>query len=173
MRDGRAAAFPRLQAGLDALVRWLALLSGLCLIFLMGLTVVDVIGRYVFHAPIFGAQDLSELTLILIVFGAMAFCGRTDGHVSVDLFVAVIGPKRMRVADMLTNLAASFILGILSWRAYENAKLSEMLEAASNLLQIPLAPFHLVVSGGAALYALVALVQAITTALSPALEQDI
>ena len=56
MRDGRAAAFPRLQAGLDALVRWLALLSGLCLIFLMGLTVVDVIGRYVFHAPIFGAQ---------------------------------------------------------------------------------------------------------------------
>ncbi len=164
MSEPRASGPTRMFPWLDAAVRWLALFSGLCLVFLMGLTVVDVVGRYVFHSPIFGAQDLSELTLILIVFGAMAYCGRTDGHVSVDLFVEAIGAKRMRLATVLTALACAAILFVLSWRAYENARLSEMLEAASNLLQIPLAPFHLVVAAGAAIYGLVALAEAVEAA---------
>lgn len=161
----------RRGAGLDRVTRLLALLAGLCLVAMMLVTVVDVIGRYVFNAPIFGAQDLSELLLILVVFGSMAYCGRTDGHVAVDLFVGMFGPALMRWIDVFVALASAGILFVLAWRAYENAKLAELFQAASNLLQIPLAPFHMVVGAGAALYGVVMLVKAWDIALrGPAAE---
>lgn len=150
----------RRGAGLDRAARLLALLAGFCLVAMMAVTVVDVVGRYVFNAPIFGAQDLSQLLLVLVVFGAMAYCGRTDGHVAVDLFVGLFGPRLMRWIDVGVALASAGILFVLAWRAYENAKLAELFGSASNLLQIPLAPFHLVVGFGAALYGVVMLLKA-------------
>ncbi|PON19698.1 hypothetical protein C2W62_01260 [Candidatus Entotheonella serta] len=54
---------PRIEGGHRLIARgvqFLAFLGGLALVWLMGLTVVAVIMRYVFSAPILGAQDLAN-----------------------------------------------------------------------------------------------------------------
>ena len=51
----------KISTTVDSTVRLLAYLGGIVLLWLMGLTVVAVVMRYVFNAPILGAQDISEL----------------------------------------------------------------------------------------------------------------
>ncbi|MDH3446017.1 MAG: TRAP transporter small permease, partial [Deltaproteobacteria bacterium] len=82
-------------------VRLAAFVSGLALLWLMALTIVAVVMRYVFNAPLLGAQDLSEVSLILVVFPAMAYCGWTGGHVALDLISSVFTVEKLRWSDCL------------------------------------------------------------------------
>ena len=74
----------RLLAAVDQAVRWVAYLGGAVLGALMLLTVVDVTLR-AFGRPIFGAQDYTQLFLLVVVALSIAFSGRAGGHVAVDL----------------------------------------------------------------------------------------
>ena len=51
----------------DTLCMGLAVFSGLILASIIGLTFTDVILRYIFSAPIFGARDLLEMGMVLVL----------------------------------------------------------------------------------------------------------
>ncbi len=76
----------------DRSVRRLAFIGGLALLWLMGLTVVAVMMRYVFGAPILGAQDISEMSLVLVAFLGLAYSGWTGAHIAVDLIGGMLPP---------------------------------------------------------------------------------
>ena len=90
MGDESRAALPG-TAVADWTTRFLAYAAGAALLWLMLLTVVAVVMRYVFNAPILGAQDISELSLAVVVFLGIPYCGWTGGHVAVDLISTVVG----------------------------------------------------------------------------------
>ncbi len=50
------------------LARLSLILSAASLMVLMGLTVVEGMGRYAFNAPIFGRQDLAQILLACSIF---------------------------------------------------------------------------------------------------------
>ncbi|HBT33667.1 MAG TPA: hypothetical protein DEB15_13005 [Pusillimonas sp.] len=50
------------------------------------LTFADVIGRRFFGAPIYGAHDLTEHLMALIVFSGLPLLTSARGHLVVDLF---------------------------------------------------------------------------------------
>jgi TRAP-type C4-dicarboxylate transport system permease small subunit len=83
-----------LNKGADGLTRLSALIGTLGLITEVVVILVDVVGR-AFHHPLTGAQDISTMAMVLLVFGGMALCDRIGGHISVDLFeTSIIGlPK--------------------------------------------------------------------------------
>ena len=60
-------------------------LSALCLVALMFLTVAEVIGRYLFNAPIFGRQDIAQILLALAIFLAFPVATLRGEHIAVDL----------------------------------------------------------------------------------------
>ncbi len=152
----------RVRAGvIDRLARGLALAAGAVLVALVLLTVADVGLRYLFDAPIFGAHDVTELGLVLVVFGAMAFCGRSGGHVAVDVMGRWMGPRLSRWADALVAALAAATFAVLAWRAAVSAFEAAALGESSNLLSIPYAPFYGVIALGAVLYALVLLADAL------------
>ena len=68
---------------------WLAraclTLSALCLFSIMILTVVEVIGRYMFNAPIFGRQDIAQILLALSIFLAFPVVTLRGEQIDVDL----------------------------------------------------------------------------------------
>lgn len=154
----------KISTTVDSAVRLLAYIGGLAILWLMGLTVVAVVMRYVFNAPILGAQDISELSLVLVVFFALAYCGWTGGHIAVDLIGMVLKPGILRWTDTLVRAISGLLFVTVTWQTMRQGLDAFEFEEASNLVEIPHFPFFLVVAFCSAVYALVLFVQAVRAA---------
>ena len=79
-----------LVAKLNRLAGWIADISMfvacLVLLWLVGLTCVDVIGRYFFRAPVTGATELVQISMAGIIFFSLPAMFLRDDQVIVDLF---------------------------------------------------------------------------------------
>lgn len=139
-----------LLAALDRAADALAYLGGLVLVSIALLMTLDVALRAL-GAPLFGALDLVQLALVLVVFAGVAHCGRGGGHVAVDLFFTRMGPRTAFVADLAMKIVAMAVLGLLAWRLGQRAWAADAGEA-SNLLAIPRWPFYAFAAAGTALY---------------------
>lgn len=150
-----------LESAIERITRWCALAAGTVLLLLMLLTVADVAMRSVLGAPIFGTIDISELGLVLVVFLGLAYCGRTGGHVSVDLLESVMSPGVSLLSGILTRLLSVAVLGLLAWRTMAKAADARTYGDVSNLLGIPHWPFLYAIALSAALFALVLVLDAV------------
>ena len=117
--------------------RSLAYAAGAALLWLMLLTVVAVVMRYVFNAPILGAQDISELSLAVVVFLGIPYCGWTGGHVAVDLISTVVGESRLRYTDTLMRLAGAALFAFVAWQAMRQGLDALEYGDATNLVEVP------------------------------------
>ncbi|NDD46722.1 MAG: TRAP transporter small permease, partial [Synechococcaceae bacterium WB9_4xB_025] len=80
----------RLVVKLNRLAGWIAdgamLVACLVLLWLVGLTCVDVVGRYFFRAPVTGATELVQISMAGIIFFSLPAMFLRDDQVIVDLF---------------------------------------------------------------------------------------
>lgn len=148
----------------DRLIGLSAAIGALGLLFVVGLILVDVIGRAA-GSPIYGAQDISTMTMVIVVFGAMALCDRLGGHVSVDLLERRFSIGFNRVLDTAAALLGAVIFAMLAWAVWESAKLSQMLNLSTNLINLPKAWFQWALSGFAVLTAAAMLLRAVERGL--------
>ena len=135
-------------------VKLLALAGGYILIGLMLLTVVAVFSRKILNAPIIGVQDLSEVSLVLVVFSAMAYAGWTGGHIAVDLIADMISPRVLRFIDVAMRALSATLIAIVAWESALRAMEAFREGEATNLISIRLYPFFWAISVGFALFAL-------------------
>ena len=145
---------------LDRGVRILAVLGGLVLLWIMGLVVYSVSMRYFFNAPPLGVYDAAQVSLVPVVFFALAYTGWTGGHIAVDLIGALGKPQLTRVTDTFVRLVSAILLGVLTWRGVLNAEEAIEFEEVTNLVEIPHFPFICIMIFGSAVFTVVSLVQA-------------
>ena len=105
------AAFDRVIGPTLGLCCWLLLFC------LMAITCADVIGRYFFGTPVYGAFEMTEMLLAALIFVGLPLVTLRNEHITVDLLdpVApdwllriqhvVVVPDR-RVAHRLSRMAA-------------------------------------------------------------------
>jgi TRAP-type C4-dicarboxylate transport system permease small subunit len=89
------------------------------LLAMMLLTVVDVVGRYVFRRPVRGAFEVTELMLVVLIFAGLPLVSFTDEHAVMDFIDRVLGPRarrRLQRAVQAVNTAFMFLLAWLVWR---------------------------------------------------------
>ena len=111
---------------------------------LVGLTLVicyDVVGRYLGH-PLYGAQDLTSMALVIVIFGGMSICDRMDGHIVVDVFERVFPTWLKRVGDIVSAILGAVIFGLIAYTAWDSASLSRLLNLATNIIELPKAWFQ-------------------------------
>jgi TRAP-type C4-dicarboxylate transport system permease small subunit len=149
---------------LDRLVRVLGGVSGYMLLWLMVLTVVAVFSRKVLNSPIIGVQDLSEVSLVVVVFFAMSYAGWTGGHIAVDLIAEALPRSWLRLVDIVMRLAGALFFVIVAWQSAERAIEAYAFKEATNLITIPLYPFFWVIAGGFVLFSAVLAVLALRSA---------
>ena len=142
-----------LHGAADRLIDLSAALGALGLAAIMAVVVVDVIGRY-FGAPLYGAQDIQEMTAVFVVFGGMAYCDRQGRHIAVDLLEPVLPPRLNLWLTILGHVLGCAVFALIAWYVWEATKFSIMLNLATNILQIPRAPFQYVIVAFAALTSL-------------------
>ena len=118
----------------------LAGLSALMLLALMGVTVWDVIGRYLFDAPLSGASEMTELLLAAIVFVGLPAVCLDDGHVSVDLVTSRLSGRIDRVRLVAARLVAAAVLGVVAWRLVVHGERLAGYGERSVFLHLPIGP---------------------------------
>jgi len=134
----------------DGLIALSAALGALGLIFEVIIILADVVGR-VLGSPLYGSQDIITMTMVILLFGAMALCDRQGGHISVDLFERSYPALLNRLIDIFSALLGAVIFLGIAYAVNESAKISTMLNLSTNLLRIPKALFQ----NGLSIFALI------------------
>ncbi|WP_102224543.1 TRAP transporter small permease [Acidimangrovimonas sediminis] len=88
-----------------------ALVVGLILV-----TCVDVVGRYLFNAPLRGAYDLTQILLGALVFAALPLVTARGGHVEVDLFLSLMPARAARVLGVAAAVVTALVLVYFAFR---------------------------------------------------------
>jgi TRAP-type transport system small permease protein len=72
---------------LTSLLDWtMRITMAAALLVMMILTFVDVLGRYAFNAPIFGASEMISYLLAIMLFAGLAFVSGERSHIAITLF---------------------------------------------------------------------------------------
>ncbi len=137
----------------DRLIGLSAAIGSLALLVLVVVILVNVIGSQ-FGRPLYGALDVTIMSMVIVVFGGMALCDRRGGHISVDLLERRFSPALNRAIDAGSAALGAVIFLSLAWAVYESAQISEMLNLSTNLLRLPKAWFQYALCGLAILTAL-------------------
>jgi TRAP-type C4-dicarboxylate transport system permease small subunit len=119
-----------------------ALLSGTAaaaMFTMMALTLVDVLGRYLFSSPVSGAYEVTELLLAAVIFMGLPLITADDGHIAVDILDGVFSDRVHAVQTWLIRLINIAAFGIFAWLLWENAFKVLRYEDTTAVLKIPYA----------------------------------
>ena len=101
---------------LFALSESLAVLGGISLLFVTVFTVLSVVGRTGFDAPILGDQEIVELGCAIAIFAFMPYCQMRAANVIVDFFTARLSPSTRDCLDAVMNAIFSACILLVTWR---------------------------------------------------------
>ena len=141
------------------LLRLMALVAGWVLVALMAYTVLDVILRYVFNRPFSGSLEITEFAMAVIVFLGIGYCGWLGGHVAVDIFERPLEDPRLRFVPVILSLVSAVLFAMIAYLTTADAINAS--HRISNMMRWPHWPFQLTVALGAALYAIVLVIQGV------------
>ncbi len=128
------------------------LVGGVGMLFSMFLGTADVIGTQFFGHPVPGALELTESTMVLIVFGALAHAQIRKSHIRVELLLTRMGPRMRTAMDLVSHVAALLFFGLLLWQAILESQFSWQIgEATVGLVRFPLYPARWILAAGTAL----------------------
>ena len=154
-----------IRKGADGLIGLSAAIGAFGLVVEVAVILIDVIGRAFGH-PLYGSQDLITMVMVILVFGGMALCDRTGGHIAVDLFERRMPKVVNRVIDIFSAALGAVIFAFIAKATWDSALLSEMLNLSTNLLRLPKAWFQYALVGLSILTALGLALRALELTLS-------
>ena len=128
----------------DRLTRWvfwiLGGFAGVVLAALMVVTVVDVIGRYLFNAPLPGSFEVTKIMMAALIFAALPAVSRFEQHITIDLLDGITPRRLVRFRQIAINLICAIALAILCWRLWIYAVQTAEFGDVTDYLQLPRAP---------------------------------
>tara|TARA_B100000315_G_scaffold12854_1_gene12110 strand:+ start:52 stop:678 length:627 start_codon:yes stop_codon:yes gene_type:complete len=94
--------------------------SALSITVLMLFAVVQVVGRKIFNAPIFGYIDWVEQIMVLFAFIGVAYCQREGGHVRMELIISSFRRRLLWLVEVVGMVIGLFIIGILIFTSFDH-----------------------------------------------------
>ena len=146
----------------DRLTRWvfwiLGGFAGVVLAALMAVTVIDVIGRYVFNAPLPGSFEITKVMMAALIFAALPAVSRFEQHITIDLLDGVTPPGLVRFRQIAINFICAIALAVLCWRLWIYAMQTMEFGDVTDYLQLPRAPavFYMSIFSGLGAFVLFA-----------------
>jgi len=142
----------RLSRMLEHLALGLLLLGAIGMMVSMFLGTADVVGTQFLDKPVPGALEITESTMVLIVFGALAYAQTRRAHIRVELLYGYMPPRVQAFMDAATHLTALVFFALLAWQGKGEAAYSWQIgEATLGVIRLPLYPARWLLVIGTAL----------------------
>ncbi|MDE0780046.1 MAG: TRAP transporter small permease [Alphaproteobacteria bacterium] len=131
MQSVARAVLPRILSVLENI-------SALLLFLMMALTFVDVIGRYFFTAPIFGAAEMIQFLLAMTIFGGLSLVNARDSHITVELLEPWLQKRIPRLQPIIVQTFSVVVMTIIAWQLTVFAIEANHLGSMTVVLEWPL-----------------------------------
>ncbi|WP_217703254.1 TRAP transporter small permease [Celeribacter sp. HF31] len=118
----------------------IAAACSLLLIVMMGLTVTDVLGRYLFNNPVKGSTELTELMLAGLIFLGLPAATLDREHVTVDLVTDRLPLSVDKLRRPAVLVASAGIQMMIAWRLWITADQVAGYGGTTATLELPIAP---------------------------------
>lgn len=104
---------------------------------MVALTFADVLGRRLFNTPVFGANDVTEHLMALIIFSGLPLLTARRGHLSIDLFDHWLLQPKWRFWHKLVDVLIAAVLGLTAWEYFVAIGEARAINEVSPALTIP------------------------------------
>lgn len=145
---------------LALLARACAILAGVLLVCITGLTVASVVGRSAFGAAVNGDFELAAFAAGAAVALFMPWCQLRRGNIIVDFFTGGATARTREWMDRLGALLLALVMALMTWRSALGGLNAWSTGSGSMMLGFPEWIVYLLMVPALALTALIAAVQA-------------
>lgn len=135
------------QIVLPPLIRIAEILTAFLLFVMMILTFADVIGRYIFTAPIFGAAEMIQFLLAMTIFGGLCLVNARDDHITVELFEAPLDRLFPVTRRIIVQVFSVGVMAIIAYQLYQFALDAQKIGSKTVVLEWPFATIAFSVAG--------------------------
>jgi TRAP-type C4-dicarboxylate transport system permease small subunit len=119
----------------------LGIAASILLFGMMLLTFADVVARYLLNRPIRGAFEITELTLLVLIFAGLPLVSHADEHVTMDFIDRILPPAARRVLLRVVHAACAGIMFFLAWQVWLKAGKIAAYGDTTDVLRITVGPF--------------------------------
>jgi TRAP-type transport system small permease protein len=126
-----------MQAQLLLFQRAVSVLLVVMLSAMVALTFTDVVGRRLFNTPVFGANDLTEHLMAVIIFAGLPLLTARREHLSVDLFDHWMLRPGWRYWHKAIDVLIAAVLGLIAHEYYVAIGEAQLINEVSPALNIP------------------------------------
>jgi C4-dicarboxylate transporter, DctQ subunit len=127
------ALLERLSGWLETVFR---VTVGVLLLAATALVFVNVVLRYAFNYGVSWSDEVTQYTLVWLVFLGSGVVARQGGHISMEALLAVLSPRAQRLNAVLVNATCavlSAIVGFFGWRLAMAVRTLDQVGSASGL----------------------------------------
>jgi TRAP-type C4-dicarboxylate transport system permease small subunit len=129
--------------GIAYLADWVSITA---ILFLLGMTFLDVLLRTVFSHPLSGVYDWTRYLMVFVALFGMPLCAMNDEHVSVDILVKQFPDKVQTALSWMNYALVVFYLYILITENWKQAGFNATIGQSSAGVPWPTYPFYYFVS---------------------------
>ena len=121
------------------ITRFLNIIAGISLTFLMLLTISDVILRF-FRKPIVGTYELVALSGAVVIGFSLPMTSWLRQHIFVDFFIAKFSKKVQTIFNVATRCVVFILFILVGWNLFKYALDLQKSGEVSPTLRIPFYP---------------------------------
>ncbi|MEH0665778.1 TRAP transporter small permease [Vibrio scophthalmi] len=132
----------------------LNLLGGITIFLLVFLATVNILGRWLFSAPISGYVDWVEQAMAFIAFLGIAYTQRMGGHIRMDIVVGQFRGRWLWFTELLTTALMLLVTVVLIYGSYLHFWRAYSIGDSSLDINLPTWPAKLVVTAALSILAL-------------------
>ena len=132
----------RLEAAFVWLVRGFTLAGGVALVVMVATVGVAVVARYVLNEPIFGAEDISAMALVVVVASAIVYGAWDNAHIAVDAIENIVPRRATKVTDALAQLLGAATAATAAFALFRHGACGAACGATTPSLLLVHTPFY-------------------------------
>lgn len=129
-------------------------ISVVMMLLLTAVTIIDVTGRFFLNKPLPGTIEVTELSLVLIVFLAFGFTEYYEEHIVIDTVYELMPKAVKKILYMVAGLISFAIILLMSWQLYVYAGRMLAGHYETGVLKIPYYPVVVAAAIGSLTYSM-------------------
>jgi len=119
----------------------LGIAASILLFLMMALTFADVVARYLLNRPIRGGFEITELTLLVLIFAGLPLVSHADEHVTMDFIDRILPPRAAAAWIRVMHGICAAIMFFLTWQVWIKATRIASYNDTTDVLLITIGPF--------------------------------